>query len=93
MVAPLLSICIPAYNRPAQLIDLLATVDCASEDIEIVICEDFSPSRSDIRQRVADFQATSKFAVRYIENEVNLGFDGNVRELIVQASGIFILYI
>ncbi len=89
---PLLSICIPAYNRPHQLGLLLNTVDCDPDQIEIVICEDCSPGREEIRQRVVEFQAESTYQVRYIENEVNLGYDGNIRELVTQARGRFILY-
>jgi hypothetical protein len=40
------SICIPAYNRPEKLGNLLATIDGKnSGEIEIVICEDVSPKR------------------------------------------------
>lgn len=88
----LLSICIPAYNRPRQLDLLLRTVDCDAGQIEIVICEDCSPGRETIRQRVVDFQAQSPYQVRYFENEQNLGYDGNIRELVTQARGRFILY-
>lgn len=90
--APLLSICIPAYNRPRQLEQLLQSVDCDAAQIEVVICEDCSPGRQDIRQRVEVFQAHTPYQVHYIENVINLGFDGNVRKLIARASGKFILY-
>jgi glycosyltransferase involved in cell wall biosynthesis len=89
---PLLSICIPAYNRPCQLEQLLQSVDCDAAQIEIVICEDCSPSRQEICQRVAVFQAHTPYQIHYIENNTNLGFDGNVRELVVRACGQFILY-
>jgi abequosyltransferase len=89
---PLLSICIPAYNRPGQLDLLLSTVDCDPDQIEIVICEDCSPGREEIRQQVVEFQAQSPYQVRYFENQKNLGYDGNIRELVTQARGRFILY-
>lgn len=89
---PLLSICIPAYNRPRQLEELLRSVDCDADHVEIVICEDCSPGREEIRQRVEVFQAQSSYKVCYFENEENLGFDGNVRELVARARGRFILY-
>jgi glycosyltransferase involved in cell wall biosynthesis len=73
---PLLSICIPSYNRPRQLELLLRTVDCDVDMIEILICEDFSPSREEIRQRVSEFQAQSAYQVRYVENQQNKGYDG-----------------
>ena len=89
---PLLSICIPSYNRPRQLELLLRTVDCDVDMIEIVICEDFSPGREEIRQRVSEFQAQSAYQVRYVENQQNKGYDGNIRELVAQARGKFILF-
>lgn len=89
---PLLSICIPAYNRPRQLAELLYSIDCEPTQVEIVICEDCSPGRVEIRKRVESIQAQSPYEVRYFENEENLGFDGNVRELVARARGRFILY-
>jgi abequosyltransferase len=89
---PLLSICIPAYNRPQQLQELLRSIDCEPTQIEIVICEDSSPGRVEIRKRVESIQALSPYAVRYFENKENLGFDGNIRELVKHALGRFILY-
>jgi len=91
-IAPLLSICIPAYNRPHQLDLLLRSVDCDPEQIEIVICEDCSPGRDAIRQRVVEFQGQSSYQVCYFENKENLGYDGNIRELVAQARGKFVLY-
>lgn len=92
LAGPLLSIAIPAYNRPQQLKELLHSVDGDSTQIEIVICEDFSPGRKDIRQFVKAFQMQSLYKIRYIENEKNLGFDGNLRKLVTHARGRFILY-
>ena len=92
-IAPyLLSICIPAYNRPEQLKMLLRSVDCDPSKVEIVICEDFSPKRVEIRKRVNEFRTQSHFEVRYIENDKNLGYDGNIRKLVTQADGRFVLY-
>jgi glycosyltransferase involved in cell wall biosynthesis len=89
---PLLSICIPAYNRPRQLELLLQSIDCDPKKIEIVICEDFSQERCVIRERVIEFQARSSYQVRYFENLQNFGYDGNIRELAVRARGRFIIY-
>lgn len=90
--SPLLSICIPAYNRPLQLEQLLRTVDCNPDQIEIVICEDCSPAKQEIRERVDKFQAQSSYQVRYFENEVNLGYDGNLRKIVTHARGKFVLF-
>lgn len=92
MTRPLLSICIPSYNRPSQISDLLLSIDCDPEDIEIVVCEDRSPQREQIRSAVECFASKSPYNVRYFENEINLGFDGNVRRLIERAVGRFVMF-
>lgn len=92
MAIPLLSICIPAYNRPEQLANLLSSIDCDPAKIEVVVCEDCSPGREEIRRRVEEFRTQSPYETQYFENKENLGFDGNVRELVSRASGKFILY-
>ncbi len=89
---PLLSICVPSYNRPGQLGKLLATVDCSAARVEIVICEDAAPRREEVRRIVEEFQAESPYRVVYEENTSNLGYDGNLRRLIEVASGVFVLF-
>jgi abequosyltransferase len=92
LTEPLLSICIPAYNRPRQLIELLRSIDCDPAAIEIVIAEDHSPGRLEIRSSVGQLIAQSPYTIRYIENEQNLGDDGNRRDLVSRSNGHFILF-
>lgn len=89
---PFLSICIPSYNRPLQLSGLLASIDCKPGDVEIVICEDSAPKRVEVREQVKQAQAKSRFHIHYYENEVNLGFDGNLRCLVERSAGEYILF-
>jgi abequosyltransferase len=89
----LFSICIPSYNRPKEIRRLLDSIDCNTEtDFEIVICEDNAPKRDEVRAEVEDFTKKSQYKVRYIENEVNLGYDRNLKALINAANGHFILF-
>lgn len=89
----LISICIPSYNRPETLLRLLQSVPVGmSWSFEIVIAEDASPRRSEIRAAVEGFRATSSYTVRYSENPTNLGYDGNLRNLAQLARGEFIIY-
>lgn len=90
---PLLSICIPSYNRPEQLGKLLSTIDGDSGSLEIVICEDRAPRRAEVRETVEGFMKTSRYKVVYKENEINLGYDGNFRRLIEVATGSFLLFL
>lgn len=89
---PLLSICIPSYNRSEQLGRLLRSIDAPPTKIEIVVCEDMAPRRKDTRSVVEDFSRASPYRVVYHENEENRGYDRNLRELIQRASGRFVLF-
>ena len=69
-----ISICIPAYNRPKALIRLLNSIDINQQYkkiIEIVIVEDKSPLRLDIRNEIDLFKKKSDLIVNYFENEIN----------------------
>lgn len=89
----LVSICIPSYNRPHTLIRLLESIDLDnSNDFEIVICEDKSPKRNEIREVVEKFKAITSYEIKYFENIENYGYDRNISELIKLASGDFIIY-
>lgn len=88
---PALSIGIPSYNRPKQLAELLRSVDCSPETVEIVICEDFAARREEVRAAVEAFRSASPYEVRYYENENNLGYDGNVRRVVDKARGRFVM--
>lgn len=90
---PLLSICIPSYNRPTTLAELLQSIDCDGADIEIVICEDASPRREAIGRTVKVFASQSEYVLRYFENETNLGYDGNVRRTVGLATGRYVMLI
>lgn len=93
MNKPFISICIPSYNRPEKLRDLLVSVDSIhNNEIEIVICEDDSPKRIEIRKTVEKFKKESKYLVVYKENNKNLGYDKNLKELIRNATGEWIVF-
>lgn len=89
----LISICIPSYNRPKELLRLLESVDNSiKEIIQIVICEDKAPKRDEVRDVVENYIKDTSYHVKYIENTENFGFDKNLRELIKQADGEYIMY-
>ncbi|MCR4308143.1 MAG: glycosyltransferase [Candidatus Berkelbacteria bacterium] len=92
MTAPFLSICIPSYNRPQQLGELLASIDCNPVNIEIVICEDLAPKRLEVRAIANAFAKASVYPTHYHENTINRGFDGNLRRLVECASGEYIIF-
>jgi len=89
----LFSICIPAYNRARHLAPLLDSVfEQAFNDFEVVICEDVSPERAQIASIVEQYQARYPGVIHYYENPVNLGYDGNIRELVNRSNGQFCFF-
>lgn len=91
-ISPLISICIPSYNRTTELERLLRSIDVDPSVVEIVISEDFSRNRNLIRSIVEKFKSSSKYVVHYYENESNLGFDANIRSLVDKSQGDFIIF-
>lgn len=76
---PLLSICIPTYNREKYLkecLDSIITQEWFNEDdIEIVISD--NASKDNTTELIKEYQ--NKFSnIRYCRNKENLGFDWNV---------------
>lgn len=92
MTEPFLSICIPSYNRPKQLGELLTSIDCSPTDIEIVICEDLAPKRLEVRAIANAFAQASTYPTHYHENTINRGFDGNLRRLVECAGSEYIMF-
>jgi len=87
-----ISICIPSYNRPKELLRLLRTIDCDPQGVQIVICEDHAPKRLEVRENVELYRKESAYQIKYIENEVNKGYDWNIRDFITCADGEYIIY-
>jgi len=88
-----ISVCIPAYNRNEVLVPLLDSV--LSQDygsFEVIICEDNSPQRPQIRETVKAFQARYPGRINYFENAENLGYDANIRNLVAKASGEYCFF-
>lgn len=93
MQKPSISICIPAYNRPEKIYKLFRTIDANSQEgIEVVISDDFSPRRSEIKEVVDEFNRTSEYSVVFHENGKNLGYDGNLKETVKAAHGKWIIF-
>jgi glycosyltransferase involved in cell wall biosynthesis len=90
---PLISICIPAYNRAGVLPALLDSILHQDFDnFDIVIAEDASPERQAIATKVADYQQQFGEKLKYFENSQTLGYDGNLRRLIELATGDYVLF-
>lgn len=89
----LISICIPSYNRPSELKRLLESIDSRHIAlIQIVICEDNAPARAEVTKVVGQYITNSKYKVKYIENEINLGYDKNLKALINHSDGEYVMF-
>jgi len=90
-----LSLCIPSYNRPEGIKRALESVDAVkyANELQIVVCEDCAPKRLEVRDVVEAFKENTKYAVKYVENEVNLGHGKNWRHCAHEAEGEYLMYI
>jgi len=78
----------------AELYRCLKSIDTKHNNlIEVVISEDCSPKKDEIRNIVNHFISESNYFVRYNSNESNLGYDRNLGKLIELANGEYILFI
>lgn len=90
---PLISVCIPAFNRSGLLPELLESILSQDfQDFEVVICEDDSPERGKIRAVVDDYKSRTPRIIRYFENETNVGYDANIRRLVSCATGKYVFF-
>src|SRR5215469_10590276 len=90
---PLFSVCIPAYNRARHLPALLESIYAQNcRDFEVIICEDVSSERLQIAAITRECAERYPGTLRYFENEINLGYDGNIRKLVEKASGEYCVF-
>lgn len=90
---PLLSICIPTYNRAPllqqALESILAQAEPAMRDaLEIVISDNASTDGTD--SVVAALRAKSLVEIKYFKNMDNVGFDGNCLKAVERATGQYV---
>lgn len=86
-----ISVVVPSYNRPTELVELLESI--LQQHVmpgEVVVVEDHSPEREKIRdvcERYTSIFESSRVTLSYIENEQNLGFDRNLRKCLHSPQG------
>ncbi|PKL29107.1 MAG: hypothetical protein CVV46_02915 [Spirochaetae bacterium HGW-Spirochaetae-2] len=90
----LLSICITSYNRVNELKRCIESIRTKYPiDIEIVISEDHSEQREIIRSLIEELKKETTIELRFYSNNVNLGYDMNLYQLIALAKGKYILFL
>ena len=87
---PLVSVCIPAYKRPAMLaLALRSAVEQGYEPLEVVVGDD-SPDEAAIAV-IESVRAATHVPVRYRRNEPHLGQSANVDQLFIDAQGRYLI--
>lgn len=90
----MLSICITSYNRVKELERCLKSIDSKlADEIEVVVSEDCSPMREQIKEVVREYAEHSPYHVVFNSNEHNLGYDRNLKRLSELATGQYIMYL
>ena len=95
MNRPLLSICIPTYNRAPYLRVCLEHIvrqfsnENVRDRVEIVVSDNCSPDDTEIIGREYERNYSN---IRYFRNEENKGFDLNVVNVVEKARGVYCWY-
>ncbi|MFC7560690.1 glycosyltransferase family 2 protein [Paenibacillus farraposensis] len=91
MECPLVSVVIPAYNRPHTLkIAIDSVLEQTYPNIEIIICDD--STTNEVQEMLKDSYLDSFSQIKYYKNEKNL-FLGNWHKCFDLASGEYINYL
>jgi len=84
---PILSICVPTYNRENNLRECLESLECqikGKSEIELIISDNHS---TDYTKKIVEEYSQKLDNLHYFFNEENLGFDGNTIKCIERANG------
>jgi glycosyltransferase involved in cell wall biosynthesis len=86
--APLITIAVPAYNRPDMLAETLASIaaQTAAVPLEVIVCDDGRMAQT--RAVVARFR---REGYRYLANPVTLGAVANWNRCLALARGKFVM--
>jgi abequosyltransferase len=91
---PIISLCITSYNRVKELSRCLNSIKTKYiNQIEIVVSEDCSPKKNQIKNLVLNFQKITPYKLIFNSNKKNIGFDRNLRKLIDISNGEYLLFV
>lgn len=91
---PLLSVCVPTFNRPALVAraieSIVAAAASASDEVEIVVSDNSAAvSERACREALAGWPGQST----YLGNAENIGLAGNLNQCIARAQGRYIVFV
>ncbi len=87
----LLSVCIPTYNRPNNLINCLNSLAKQKNKKDFEVCISDNCSKIKLINLIKPFK--KKLNIKYKRNKKNLGFAMNVLEVSLMAKGEFIWFL
>jgi glycosyltransferase involved in cell wall biosynthesis len=87
---PILSICIPTYERPLQLENLLKSIELAYKEHEISLEICISDSSADDRSESIVSVFGKTLNIKYQKNKDAFGYAGNFRNCVNLATGKFV---
>lgn len=88
---PILTIGITSYKRIKELERCIKSVDTKSaDDIEIIVSEDCSPLSKEIGELVESLSRQIPYELKFMPNEHNLGYDGNLGAIIKKSRGEYV---
>ena len=91
---PILSIGITSYKRIAELERCINSIETKyNDEIEVIVSEDCSPLSKEIGKTVESLASKCKFELKFMPNEHNLGYDGNLGAIIRKSRGEFVFLI
>jgi glycosyltransferase involved in cell wall biosynthesis len=86
------SLLVPSYNRPEFIRETVQSLlENSAPDVEIIVSDDVSPRRTEIRSVLAEFVDAGK--IKYVEQDANLGLSNHCNALVEIAKGDYVVLI
>ena len=90
---PILSIGITSYKRIKELERCINSIQTKyADNIEIIVSEDCSPLSKEIGEMVNNMAENSKYELKFMPNEHNLGYDRNLGAIIKKSRGEYVFF-
>lgn len=85
-----LTIGIISYNRPIELRRTLESLLPLPFGVEVLVCDDNSPKIFEIKSQISEILLNNP-CIKFVENEVNLGYDKNLFNVIELSNTKYII--
>lgn len=90
-MGPVLTIGITSYKRINELERCIKSIKTKyTDDVEIIVSEDCSPLSKEIGEKVNELSKDCPINLKFMPNERNLGYDGNLGAIIKKSHGEYV---